>query len=368
MSNNKEINLLLSLAMADEKYPKEQLMGFLEGINWGSLIELSIRHKMLPTLAFHLHQYYHELTELGLMKYHIANFFVRNHGINVQKKKITLELSERIFYRFEQERIPIVMNKGLVLEKQIHYGDCRRHLGSDIDFMIHPEHREQTFNTLKDMGFSIGKYDIATGKIIEHTRQESLIYKFSPDHLIRFTTLTDELTCRHMDLDFANNLSWHNSQYVIPMEDALKEIETITVNFQNREYQIRKFNDHFEFIFVLMHLYREAWFYKKDIQIEEDVNIKKFFDVIQYLKQRKDVIFSESFLMLLEKYNILKPFKWVIIHTDFVFGTNFSTEIDTSDIDEAYLNSAFESQGKTRLWKGNMTERLFSENRKGLFE
>jgi hypothetical protein len=368
MNNSREVGLLLSFAMADKEYPLEKLAEELRDINWGGLIELSIRHKMLPTLSHHLCRHYAALTNKGLIKYHIANFFVRNHGLNIEKKKITLELSERIFNQFEKEGIPVVMNKGLVLDKQIHYGDGRRHLGSDIDFMIHPESRERTYDLLTELGFTEGRYDIAEGKIISHSRQNSLIYKFSPDHLIRFTTLTGGYTCQYMDIDFANNLSWHNSQFVIPVEDALENIETIEVEFSGRQYRIHKFNDFFEFIFVFMHLYREAWFYKRDINIEEDVNIKKFYDVVQYLKQRGESLLSEAFMNQLEKYNILMPFKWVVIHTDMVFGTDFSKNMDISDIDPSYLNSAFESQGKTTTWKGTMAERLFSENREGLFE
>lgn len=362
-----EVEFLLSLALIENEYPIDQLIDFLKDINWGSLIEISIQHKMLPTVGYHLYHHHEKLKKNRYVKFHLGNFFIRNYNINRLKKQTALRLSKGIVDRFEQEEMQIVMNKGLTLENFIHRGDCRRHLGSDIDFMIKPEDRLRAQDILLDMGFKMGTYNVGKRAIEEHSRQNMLIYRLSPDHLPRFTTKTNELICEYVDIDFANSFTWHNSNFHIPLADAFMEIEKVDIDFEGEKYVVPKLGLYYEFIFVILHLYREAWFYKRDITIGQDVNIKKFFDVIQYIKKYEDIIFSDNFMSFLDRYDVAKPFKWVILHTDNVFNTKYSENMNTQDINDEYLNSACESTGNLKRWEGNMRDRLFSNDRESLF-
>lgn len=365
--HNKEYNFLISLCKSSETYPLDLLIRELKNINWGELIDSSIRHNMLATLSHHIVINYVKLSAEGLLNYHLGNFFIREKTYTHYLKDIMIDNALRISGLFKKEGVSYVINKGIVLETHVHFGDGRRDLGSDIDFMILPEDRTKAFNILKGTGAIVGKYDTIVKQVIEHSREEILTYKFNPDHLLRFTLKTNKDFIDYIDIDVANSITWHNSEMQVPMEMAFEDIESIEVMYDGVPHRIKKFNITFEFLFVVMHLYREAWFYKRTSKWNSDVNLKKFFDVYQYLSKYKKIIFNDTFYKKMDALGFLKPFKWVVMHTDNVFDSDFSKNLDTSDIDEKYLYGAFESQGKITHWKGEMKERLFEKDRSKLF-
>lgn len=365
--DNKEFEFLISLCKSTRVYQPDLLVNELENISWGKLLDISIRHSLLATLSHHIAINHEILYSKGLLNHPLRNFFIREKQHTHYLKKIMIETIIKVSKMFDEEGILYVVNKGLVLDTHVHYGDGRRDLGSDIDFMILPEDRDRVFNTLKKHGAVVGKHNSLTGKLVEHSRQEVLTYKLNPDHLLRFVLSTGKDFINYIDIDIANSITWHNSDMQVSMRDAFKEITSINVEYDDYAYTIHKFNNTYEFLFVIMHLYREAWFFKRSLQWNSDVNLKKFFDVYQYLTKYRDQIFNKIFYDKIKSLGVLKPFKWVVLHTDNIFDSDFSKMLDITDIDKNYLNGAFTSQGKIIQWKGDMKARLIENNRNNLF-
>lgn len=364
----REAHFLISLCKSEKVYQQELLLDYLPRVNWETMIRECIRHKMLPTLFYHLMVNYEKLTTDKYLSRKMMEFIIANCDLYALKKHVFLTFAEKITSEFHENQLPLVTNKGIILESTVHYADGRRQLGDDIDFMILPEDRNKTVNLMKNLGFVNGKYDVIKKKIVEKQRKDLILYNLYPDHLPPFILETHNLALTHVYVDFANSFTWHGSNYEISMMDAFENRELIEISFNSERFNLVKLSVYYEFAFLAMHIFREAWFISINLEGNNDVNLVKFFDIYQYLKQKSKFFLDEAFSNMLSKYMIEKPVSWVIYHTDQIFGSTFHKDLNLTDLDEAFLNGAFNKDGVTIRWKGNMLSRLFSKNRTECFE
>lgn len=358
----KEFQALIEICSCDKTIEYEKIVKLIGQVEWDKILYFSIKNKVATTLSYHLFIFYNKLTADRYLPWNIGKHFLLIYNYNLEKKQKYLDLIVRIVEKMDQANIPIVVNKGLVLEEYIHYGDCRRNLDTDIDFMIKPEDREGAISVLNSLGIVMGHYDRLSKTIIEHNRKNLLIYTLNPDHLVPHVALIKEGICEFVDIDFSNSMTWHGGEYNIPMDDVLKVIEKIPVYSQGKTYVIPKLSINFEFIFLIMHLFREAWFYKRSSQLENDVNIMKFFDIYQYLKQHINKLMSHKFEEIVRKYNVEKPVVWTIAQTDKIFQSEFLKDFSfTFTPDESFLNSAYQSTDKIIILEDTIIDRICHE-------
>lgn len=337
-------------------------------LHWGELLEQALRHKMLPMLAFH--------TTSGQLAETVP-LFVRSHlrrvlALNVYKIAIFRREAARINKVLDGQGLRFVCTKGITFESTLYEGNGTRYF-SDLDFMVAPKHRHAVTITMSQLGYQMGKFDWQTGKVHPLSREEMTIFKLNPDHLPHFVLLTDAPVVPFVDVDFANSLTWTLSPFNVPIEAALAEIVYQPIP-GIPDIQMPCFTPKFQFIFTILHLFREAWVFREGWTesllegYEYDVNLSKFADVIRLWRAHQSVINSKNFVQTFEEFEIVDPILWVLEHIDRTFHTGIVPALGLEGrVTEEWLHSAGGAGGKRVQWKGTMRERLHCKDRRQLF-
>ncbi|MEM9275135.1 MAG: nucleotidyltransferase family protein [Cyanobacteria bacterium P01_F01_bin.143] len=329
------------------------------------LVAQAKRHKILTLLAFYClsEKFVKIIPQNILSQVEFSKIlFINRHKISLYRKEAV-----RLITAFKQKNIRFVGTKGIALESTVYPSQGIRTMG-DMDFMILPSDREIVSKTLSDLGYSMGTFNHKTGKIKPHSRELMIKYRLSPDHLPSHVLLTDSIIVPFIEVDVANSLTWTSCPFQIPVEVALENI--IYQSFLgSNNVQLPIFSPQFQFIFTILHLFKEAWI---EITLDmhgKDVSLSKFSDVVRIWKTYKNQLNNQEFVSILEQYSIIQPVLWVLEHLDRTLKTNIVSELGLEGrVTEEWLSSASASNRISRHWQGTMRERLFSRDRRQLFK
>ncbi len=123
----------------------------------------------------------------------------------------------------------------------------------------------------------------------------------------------------------------------------------------------------FQFLFTILHLFREAWF-ERWIEMDQDVNLMKFADVVRLWQIHRKRLSSDAFIQMLEAFEVKEPVLWVLEHLDRTFHTDIVSALGfAGHVSEDWLSSARVSGGRIVPWQGTMRERLWRKDRRALF-
>lgn len=354
---------LLCTGRADEL--PEALAGVLgrPDLSWGELIEQALRHQMLALLSFHVLALSdeHGLRVPGRVANHLAEVL----DLNRWRLQVFRHEAARVADALRDLGVPFVGTKGITFESTIYGGQGTRTL-KDIDFMIAPDAREAVSAALERLGYQPGDYDQATGTIVPLARRQELIYALNPDHLPRHARLATEPGVRYLYVDFANSLTWSKSRYEVPVDEALRH--TVDLPLAGvPSGTLPSFRPDFQFLFTVLHLFREAW-HEQWLELEVDVSLMKFGDVIRLFSAHRAELGQGRLADLLDGFGVAEPVAWVLEHTDRTFGTAMVAELGLDGrVDESWLGQAGPSYGQDRRWEGTMRARLWAKDRQRLF-
>jgi hypothetical protein len=336
----------------------------MENLHWGELLEQAIYHRVSPHLAYYI-------TQAEFESYvHREIVWQLRLILDVNRRKTVLHRAEavRIGQALQAKAIPYVNTKGIAFESMLYGGNYTRYF-NDIDFLILPEYREEATSILHELGYEMGYYDWLKQCVMSHDRRELLIYKMSPDHVPPFAMGTDDDIIPGVKVDIANNLTWENSGYEIPLDKAFaKVIYQPVPGFS--DFEMPCFVPVYQFIHTVMHLFREAWVERRwQDDSGKDVNLSKFGDVIRLWQKHSDEFLAPSFVETLKELGIIEPVLWVLEHLDRAFGLDSVAALGLVGYVEAnWLYTAYNPRGELFRWRGSMRERLQSKRRKALFE
>lgn len=365
---------LLELSCLDSREIKEN--DVFDNINifdkvdfhWGELLEQAIRHKILSMLVVYVLQ-----TKLfdrmpRLLKEHLRATL----ELNKYKNSVFYREAAKIIKSLAEKDVQFVFTKGITLESTIYRGNGSRSF-VDIDLMILPKHRNVVIQAISNLGYSPSRFDWKTLTLKKLSPEDLAIFKLNPDHLPSHLLLINDPVVPYIDIDFATSLTWTRSPFNVPIEDALAEIVYQPIP-GIPDVQMPCFNSKFQFIFTILHLFREAWVFREgwvdtiNAGWETDVTLSKFADVIRLWRAYEKELNTPEFIQLLEKYQIIDPILWVLEHTDRTFHTGIVPALGLEGrVTEEWLHSAGGAGGKRVQWKGTMRERLHCKNRRQLF-
>ncbi|MFL5739967.1 MAG: nucleotidyltransferase family protein [Flavisolibacter sp.] len=332
--------------------------------SWGELIEQAILHRVLPLLA-HTILYKLKSSEL-FIPVKIYQHFEQSLELNIYKTKIYRREAAKIAELLRRNGVIFAGTKGIAYESTLYQANGSRHLG-DIDFMIRPADRSKASNILLENGYKQGEYDVATNSVIPHPRETQIAYKLHPDHLLPIAVVTDDLFFKYIKFDVACSFTWHNSGFDVDMNEMLAD--TNEQQIPGFEAMLPVLNEENAFIFTILHLFKEAWFFEIWDEIQQDVNLMKFRDVITLYNNSVKSSQIPSLQNKIKKYGLTDPFYWVCHHLDNTFGFSLCDSLDLHLAqDPKYLNTAFSNKEKVAIWKGTMDDRLFAKSKKALFE
>ncbi|HEY4271564.1 MAG TPA: nucleotidyltransferase family protein [Candidatus Udaeobacter sp.] len=320
-------------------------------LNWGEVLEQSLRHKMLPMLA-------HQIISAGL-RFDVPTSIYMHLESALEWNRCQIEVFRRETVRVAQGLascgIHFVVTKGIAFESTLYGGLGTRYM-NDIDFMIAPRDRETVMSAMQGLGFR------PFFEWAKDPRREEISSRLNPDHLPKLAREIDQPGARTVQVDVANSLTWTKSPFAVPVEEALEDrVEQPVPGMPG--VSISCFRPIYQFIFTVLHLFREAWL-QKFVDFGTDVGLMKFGDVIRLIERNHDELADGALMQIMEAHNVTHPVAWVLRHLDETFHTH-TLELLTleKDGDEGLLRSQMQSSAYVRASGQSMRARLQSKNR-----
>jgi hypothetical protein len=325
-----------------------------EGLNWGELLEQALRHKMVPMLAYQI------IADELRFDVPTPIFLHLESVLEWNRFQITIYRREavRVAQALAERDLKFVVTKGIAFESTL-YGGLGTRFMNDIDFMIAPPDRELVLGVMKDLGFR------AFFEYAKDARREEISSRLNQDHLPKLARTVDEPGIKTIQLDVANSLTWAKSPFDVPVEEALQDrLEEPVPGIAGASLPC--FRPVYQFLFTVLHLFREAWL-QKFVDFGNDVGLMKFGDVIRLIDRDRQELTDGELLRTMETHHVTDPVAWVLRRTDETFHTRTLELLGLSQRgDEEVLARQMQSKGYVNAAGTSMRERLQSKARASL--
>jgi hypothetical protein len=248
-----------------------------------------------------------------------------------------------------------VVTKGMAFESTLYGSLGTRHM-NDIDFMIMPRDRQAVLSAMQDLGFR------PFFNWAKDARREEISSRLNRDHLPKLMRAIDQPGIRTVMVDIANSLTWTKSPFDVPVEEALQNpIEQPVPGMDGASLPC--FRPTYQFLFTVLHLFREAWL-QKFVDFGNDVSLMKFGDVIRLIDRYRDDLTDGELRRIMEAHNVSDAVAWVLHHMDETFQTRTQELLALGKHgDEQLLASQMQSSAYVGAWGQSMRERLQSKAR-----
>lgn len=322
-----------------------------ENLNWGELLEQALRHKMLPMLAYHL------ISE-GL-RFDVPTTIYQHleSALEWNRRQIEVFRGEtvRVAQGLAGRAIPFVVTKGISFESTLYGGLGTRYM-NDIDFMIAPRDREAVLSVMRELGFR------PFFEWAKDPRREEISSRLNPDHLPKLARDIDQPGTRIINVDVANSLTWTKSPFDVQVGEALNDpVEQPVPGLPG--VTLPCFRPVYQFLFTVLHLFREAWL-QKFVDLGSDVGLMKFGDIIRLIDRYRDELTDGELLLIVEAHNVTHPAAWVLRRLDQTFHTHTLELLALENHgDEKLLTPQMQSSGYVAASDQSMRERLQSKVR-----
>jgi hypothetical protein len=322
-----------------------------DNLDWGELLEQALRHKMLPVLA-------HHIISAGL-RFDVPMSIYQHLESALEWNRWQIEVFRRETVRVAQglagRGIHFVVTKGMTFESTLYDSLGTRHM-NDIDFMIAPRDREAVLSMMHELGFR------PFFNWAKDPRREEISSRLNRDHLPKLSRAIDQPGIRTIHVDVANSLTWTKSPFDVPVEEALKDpVEQPVPGMGGAS--VPCFRLTYQFLFTVLHLFREAWL-QKFVDFGTDVGLMKFGDVIRLIDRYRDELTHGELLRIMEAHNVTHAVAWVLHHMDETFQTRTQELLALGKHgDEQLLASQMQSSAYVGAWGQSMRERLQSKAR-----
>jgi hypothetical protein len=193
-------------------------------------------------------------------------------------------------------------------------------------------------------------------------RREEISSRLNPDHLPKLAREIDQPGTRLINIDVANSLTWTKSPFDVPVEEALEDpVEQPVPGMPG--VSLPCFRPMYQFLFTVLHLFREAWL-QKFVDFGNDVSLMKFGDVIRLIDRDRNELTDGELLRIMEAHGVTDAVAWVLGHLDKTFHTHTLELLALEKHgDEELLAAQMRSSGYVGAWGQSMRERLQSKTR-----
>ena len=337
---------------------EEDILKILENckISWGELLEQSISHKIVSSLAY------------TMLNDELCNFippYINQHlkltlELNKYKNKLLKEQTKQIVEAFKKRNIEYVCTKGIILNNTLYENKDYRYL-SDIDFMMKPKYRDVVQDTMKEIGFCTGRGDWKTNQIRELSREEYLREVYSKEKIPEYVIKTNKDIITFIAAGFVTDFVWEKCPYKVDIEEAFKYNYNENIGISN--VNVNSLSISYHYVYIILHLFKHAWVNHLS-EKRNDVNLTRFGDVYRYWNKYSHIL-KEELPEIIQRYNIYVPILWTLKNTDIIFKSNITDElnIEYADFNEELLNSTSNKNGSIIKLKGNIRDRLKSKER-----
>jgi hypothetical protein len=332
-------------------------------LEWANLVSNAIAHKLFGGLALALSS----LQLSGCVPGHLYKYAQNFLYLNKEKNAVFARAATEVSRALGAKRIEHAFTKGLTAEVDIFRPNGEREMG-DLDIAIAFENRSEAIAAMEELGFMSGLPVIEGSEffIRPFDRRMQIIYSMAPDHIPHFTRPTGLASCPAVVVDFSHDMLWYGNPFGFSLSDCFG---AGLRSFPCFEKQLPSFSLEVQFLWTILHLFRDAWLLTT-MHFEKDVMLSKFRDVIYYWQAYGESLRSSQLKKLIRLGNIEAPVSWVLSHTDATFGTRIVSELEFERRpSQQFLHSACIDRGRTIVkWEGSMKDRIRSPNRKAMFD
>jgi hypothetical protein len=325
-----------------------------KSLNWGELLEQALRHKMVPMLAHHIISNELRFDVPTPIFLHLESALEWNRWqIDVYRRNAV-----RVAQGLADRDIEFVVTKGIAFESTL-YGSLGTRFMNDIDFMIAPRDRETVLSVMQELGFQ------PFFEYAKDQRREEISSRLNQDHLPKLARAVDEPGIKTIQLDVANSLTWAKSPFDVPVEEGLKDrVEQSVPGMAG--VTLPCFRPIYQFLFTVLHLFREAWL-QKFVDFGNDVGLMKFGDVIRLIDRDSKELTDGELMRIMETHHVTDAIAWVLRRTDETFHTGTLELLALEKRgDEQLLASQMQSKGYVNASGASMRQRLQSKARSSL--
>jgi Uncharacterised nucleotidyltransferase len=327
-----------------------------ETLNWGELLEQALRHKMVPMLAHHIIS--------NDLRFDVPTSIYLHLESALEWNRFQIEVYRReavgVAQALAGRGIHFVVTKGIAFESTLYVGLGTRFM-NDVDFMIAPRDRDLVLSVMTELGFR------TFFEYAKDARREEISSRLNPDHLPKLARTVDEPGIKSIQIDVANSLTWAKSPFDVSVEKALADRREQPVPGLSG-VTLPCFRPNYQFLFTVLHLFREAWL-QKFVEFGSDVGLMKFGDVIRLIDRDRKELTDGELLRIMETHNVTDPIAWVLRRTDETFHTGTLEVLGLEERgDEQLLASQMQSKGYVNALGTSMRERLQSKSRGSLLQ
>lgn len=349
-----EWTILELLARGIINHSEQQMLRDLllsDALNWGELLEQALRHKMLPMLAHHIIS--------GGLRFDVPTNIYTHLESALEWNRWQIEVfrheTVRVAEALSGRGISFVVTKGMAFESTLYDALGTRYM-NDIDFMIAPRDRDAVMDVMQELGFRTF-FDWA-----KDARREEISSRLNRDHLPKLAREIDQPGIRKINVDIANSLTWTKSPFDVPVEAALENpVKQAMPDMHG--VTIPCFRPIYQFLFTVLHLFREAWL-QKFVEFGTDVGLMKFGDVIRLIDRNQNELANAELMQIMQTYRVTDAVAWVLRRMDETFQTRALELLSLAQHgEEKLLASHMQSSAYVRASNQSMRERLQSKTR-----
>src|SRR5438046_6543811 len=151
-------------------------------------------------------------------------------------------------------------------------------------------------------------------------RREEISTRLNREHLPKLAREIDQPGTRIINIDIANSLTWTKSPFDVPVEEALANpVEQPVPNMPG--VNIPCFRPIYQFLFTVLHLFREAWL-QKFVESGTDVGLMKFGDVIRLIDRNQNKLTDSERLRIRQTHGVTDAVARSLRHMDETFHTH----------------------------------------------
>lgn len=318
--NNEEKIVLLGSVQRRTDVENEELIKLMEEKNdWGWIVGALLRHRLNGYFMIGMK----DMIKNKIPKKTIKAFKMLCN-IYEQSNIINLKLSEDLFQRLNNEKIPCAGLKGIIHNTSIYCLNMR--ISNDIDVLLCEKEYKKFDKVMKSMGF----YQSADGGKTEASRKEKLIQVMNYHDLLPYYKKCDHWFMKQIEIDVNIHFDCKEND----ITEAILE-EGIT-EYSANGYSTQGLIWPLHCLHLCSHYYREAtnsiWY-----EDNRDIELYKIVDIENTFRVNNENVF-EQMIKIAKKYNLINSMYYTLFYLNELYPNNRYKKIlqgfDGIDINE----------------------------------
>lgn len=298
------VQQLISRAINNDSYQivEEFFDKYSERIKWEELLMFIIKNKVVPQFFYVIKK----AKVVDKVPFSVVELLHRSVELfDIQKERYESEIL-KIHNSFSSEGIDYRLVKGLVIEKNCFDSKGLKQI-TDLDIIVHSKDSKRIEEIYNELGYSSGKFDYSSKKIVQHSREKMLMYKLTGDHLPDYVKIGFDRPLIPLTIDTTININWEKNKTM-----TLNPFNSLS-NVKIKNTKIKTMDDISHICYLFLHMYK----HEKSLRLQQKklgINFAMLSDIFMFLNRCQ---YWENITIIkneCQRYGLLHEFEWGINH------------------------------------------------------